>query len=105
MSSDEWSAATWKASRRAHIRRTLDLTVRERLEGLEALTETSEKLAWVASRLPTEATAGPRQRILSGSAEPEGRHALESLAAEFEEMHYDALLVSSPSSRMRDSSN
>jgi hypothetical protein len=59
-STADWSAATWEGSRRAQIRRTLRLTVRERLEALEALTETSERLARIASDLSTEAVASQR---------------------------------------------
>lgn len=43
-----WDAATWEGSRRAQLRRSLRLTVRERLEELEALTETSERLRGIA---------------------------------------------------------
>lgn len=57
----DWSAATWEGSRRAMIRRALRLTVRERLEALEALTETSEKLAEVASRPQAETDPAPGQ--------------------------------------------
>lgn len=41
---DPWEAATWEGARRAQIRRSLELTVRERLEVLEALAETSARL-------------------------------------------------------------
>lgn len=41
---DPWEAATWEGARRARLRRALELTVRERLEVLEALTETSARL-------------------------------------------------------------
>ena len=40
-----WENATWLGSRRAMIRQTLKLTVRERLQALEDLYETSKKLA------------------------------------------------------------
>jgi hypothetical protein len=40
-----WEQATWAGARRAQIRRALALTVRERLQALEALVETSERLA------------------------------------------------------------
>lgn len=59
MSSDEdWSEATWEGSRRAMIRRALGLTVRERLEALEALTETSDRLSQSAVS-PPEAETDP----------------------------------------------
>lgn len=41
---DPWEAATWTGARRAQIRRALELTVRERLEVLESLAETSARL-------------------------------------------------------------
>ena len=42
--SDPWEGATWEGARRERIRRALELTVRERLEVLEALAETSQRL-------------------------------------------------------------
>lgn len=51
MSSEaDWSGATWEGSRRAQIRRNLRLTVRERLEALEALAETSRRLVRKSGR-------------------------------------------------------
>lgn len=41
----EWSNATWEGSRRAMIKKSLALTVRERLLALEELCKTSQKLA------------------------------------------------------------
>ncbi len=70
-----WSAATWEGSRRAQIRRALRLTVRERLENLEALTETSEALAQVACRPPTKTDSVSGQVTLGGSEGPDGRRA------------------------------
>lgn len=49
-SAADWDAATWEGSRRAQIRRNLRLTVRERLEALEALTETSQRLVQTSGR-------------------------------------------------------
>jgi len=40
-----WGNASWEGSRRAMIRKSLKLTVRERLQALEDLVETSQKLA------------------------------------------------------------
>ncbi len=40
-----WETATWEGSRRAQLRATLALTVRERLEALQELTELAERLA------------------------------------------------------------
>jgi len=39
-----WDHASWEGSRRAMIRKSLKLTVRERLQALEDLAETSQKL-------------------------------------------------------------
>lgn len=44
MAVDPWDAATWEGARRARLRRALQRTVRERLEVLESLTETSRRL-------------------------------------------------------------
>lgn len=48
----DWAAATWEGSRLAQLRRSLELTVRERLEALEALAITSAQLARLAERPP-----------------------------------------------------
>lgn len=47
---DPWEAATWEGARRARIRRALELTVRERLEVLESLAETSAQLVEIGRR-------------------------------------------------------
>jgi len=45
-----WDNATWAGSRRAMIRQSLKLTVRERLQALEELCKTSQKLAKIKIR-------------------------------------------------------
>lgn len=40
-----WETATWEGSRRAQLRAALALTVRERLQALEELTELAQRLA------------------------------------------------------------
>ena len=40
-----WETATWEGSRRAQMRSALTLTVRERLQALEALAELAQRLA------------------------------------------------------------
>ena len=40
-----WQAGTWEGARRAGLREALRLGVRERLQALEALAETSRRLA------------------------------------------------------------
>ena len=41
----DWETATWEGSRRAQLRSALALTVRERLQALEALVELAQRLA------------------------------------------------------------
>lgn len=40
-----WETATWEGSRRRQLRAALALTVRERLQALEALSELAQRLA------------------------------------------------------------
>lgn len=40
-----WETATWEGSRRAQLRSALTLTVRERLQALEALADLAQRLA------------------------------------------------------------
>lgn len=40
-----WETGTWEGSRRAQLRATLTMTVRERLEALEDLAELARRLA------------------------------------------------------------
>lgn len=46
----DWSGATWEGSRRAQLRAALALTVRERLEAMEAICEVAERLATMPRR-------------------------------------------------------
>jgi hypothetical protein len=48
--SDGWETATWEGLRREQLRRSLRLTVRERLQALEAMAETSAWLVEVGRR-------------------------------------------------------
>ncbi len=45
-----WDNATWAERRRTMIKQTLKLTVRERLQVLEELYKTSQKLASIKTR-------------------------------------------------------
>lgn len=63
MSDGNWDAATWKGARRAQLRRSLRLSVRERLEIMEALSETAARLS--------ELSAEARERR-QGEAESSG---------------------------------
>ena len=47
----DWRNATWIGSRRAMIRQSLKLTVRERLLFLEEMSKTSKKLASIKKSL------------------------------------------------------
>ena len=64
----DWAAATWDGARRARIRRALRLTVRERLQALEDLGETSDALVRSAPAPPGLAK-GPAQVSTKVSAE------------------------------------
>jgi len=46
----EWGNATWEGSRKAMIKQSLKLSVRERLEALEELCKTSNKLAHIIKK-------------------------------------------------------
>jgi hypothetical protein len=67
--SRDWEGATWKGSRRLQIRRSLALTVRERLEALESLSESSFNVGKAFRSLdkPQEGTMdtapSPRKKI------------------------------------------
>ncbi len=45
-----WESGTWEGARRAGIREALRLSVRERLQALDSLAETSERLAQIRVR-------------------------------------------------------
>jgi hypothetical protein len=53
-----WEAGTWEGSRRLQLRRALKLTVRERLQALEALAETSDRLSEARRVNPSEPGVG-----------------------------------------------
>jgi len=55
-----WETATWEGSRRAQLRAALSMTVRERLQALEDLSELAERLA----AMPR--TQGPKVAPSSG---------------------------------------
>lgn len=46
----DWSAATWEGSRREQLRRWRRLTVRERLEALDEMTDLAERFAAMPRR-------------------------------------------------------
>jgi len=41
----DWSLTTWEGSRRAQLRRALEMTVRERLEAAEGLADVARRFA------------------------------------------------------------
>lgn len=57
----DWSVTTWEGARRAHLRESLKLTVRERLEALDRLAETSRFFARLRAegKLQARAPRGP----------------------------------------------
>lgn len=59
-----WEPGTWDGARREALRRSRRLSVRQRLEAMESLTETAEKLA----RIGWKGSGGGR----SGDATTEG---------------------------------
>ncbi len=54
-----WETASWAGSRREQLWRSLQLSVLERLDDLEALTETSERLKGVARPDREQGPAAP----------------------------------------------
>ena len=46
----DWSSVTWEGARRAQLRAALALTVRERLEAMEALGELSDRIGAATGR-------------------------------------------------------
>ncbi|MDX1374727.1 MAG: hypothetical protein R3357_04130 [Burkholderiales bacterium] len=59
----DWSNATWEGSRRAQLRAALALTVRERLEAMEAICEVAERLATMPRRPAGSSASLPASRI------------------------------------------
>lgn len=43
----DWSLTTWEGSRRAQLRNALRLTLRERLEALDGMTDIAEHFRWM----------------------------------------------------------
>jgi hypothetical protein len=46
----DWSLTTWEGSRRAQLRRALELTLRERLEAAEGLADVARRFAELHAR-------------------------------------------------------
>lgn len=63
---DDWSAATWEGSRRALLRQSLKLTVRQRLEALDQLTETNDRMQTLRAKgkfyYQTQSTQGKAKK-------------------------------------------
>lgn len=66
MSDDRWEVGTWEGSRRAQLRRALRLTVRQRLQLMEELTASANRLAAVGRKAWAEGKR-PEQQIRSTS--------------------------------------
>ena len=58
----DWSLVTWDGARREQLRRALTLSVRERLEGLEDLSEISEHLQRLRATGKLRYTAAPPEK-------------------------------------------
>lgn len=46
----DWTLTTWEGSRRAQLRRALELTLRERLEAIEGLADVARRLEEMRAR-------------------------------------------------------
>lgn len=67
----DWSLTTWQGSRRAELRRWLALTVRERLQAIEEMTEVARRIGAIGARRGSSGAAADPGRI-SGSANDAG---------------------------------
>lgn len=56
----DWSLTTWEGTRREQLRRSLHLTLRERLQALEEMAETARRLQ--ESLYPERAGRPPRRQ-------------------------------------------
>ena len=68
-SQQSWNNATWIASRRAIIRQSLKLTIRERLQALEDLCETAQTL----SRMKIRRKQGSNHPLSPGKTQKSGK--------------------------------
>lgn len=62
MTNDRWDFGTWEGARRLQLERALQLTVRERLQALGELWETSQRLRALGSLAASRHAPGPRGR-------------------------------------------
>jgi len=69
---DPWESATWDGSRRAQLRHSLQLTLRERIEAIEDMQEVSDALARSRAKGriagPTAAAAAAEQQAPTGAS-------------------------------------
>lgn len=66
-----WESATWEGSRLEQLRAALALTVRERLQALEALSELAQRLATMPRT--QGASAGTRGGVAAAGHHRKGR--------------------------------
>lgn len=52
VSDDDWQTTTWEGNRRAQLRRTLELTLRERLQAVEGMAEMARRFEEMRLRNP-----------------------------------------------------
>ncbi|MGI8425676.1 MAG: hypothetical protein ACR2M4_03575 [Actinomycetota bacterium] len=62
----DWSLTTWEGSRRAQLRRWLALTVRERLQAIEEITEVARRIGAIGARRGSSGAAGTPAHIYGG---------------------------------------
>lgn len=74
----DWNATTWDGSRRAQLRRALELTIRERLEAMEGLAEVARRFREMRAqggfKNVSERTDTPSVKSPSGASEPAVRY-------------------------------
>jgi CRISPR-associated protein Csx17 len=68
----DWSLTTWEGSRRAQLRRALELTLRERLEAAEGLADVARRFAELRARgaFRSPAAGADPRRAASGVRQP-----------------------------------
>ena len=63
ISDDDWQATTWEGNRRAQLRRTLELTLRERLQAVEDMAEMARRFEEMRLRNPVAEQEKDNTRI------------------------------------------
>lgn len=74
---DDWDAGTWDGARRAQLQRALQMTVRERLEVMEQLSETGRRIAEAGVHSDMGSSEKPKRVEEEGVAYQQDRHEVE----------------------------